>query len=35
MDDFIIFIFGLIATIMALGPLAVALILDVGSKDDK
>jgi hypothetical protein len=35
MEDFIILIFGLIATIVAIGPLAVALILDVRSKEDE
>lgn len=34
MEEITIFIFGLIATIMAIGPLSVAFYLDLNSKDD-
>jgi hypothetical protein len=33
MNDIVLFIFGFIATMMALGPLAVALIFDLISKN--
>ncbi len=33
MTDVTIFIFGLVATIMAIGPLFIALMLDLSSKD--
>ena len=33
MSDAFIFVFGLIATLLAVGPLAVAAFLDIRSKD--
>ncbi len=35
MKDVTIFIFGLVATIMAIGPLFIALVLDLRSKNSK
>jgi hypothetical protein len=35
MEDITIFIFGLVATLLAIGPLAVAFYLDIGSKDEE
>lgn len=35
MEDLTIFIFGLIATIAAIGPLTFAFLLDLRSKDDE
>ena len=35
MNDVTIFIFGLVATIMAIGPLMVALVMDLSAKDKK
>lgn len=35
MKDITLFLFGLIATLMALGPLGLALILDIRSKNEK
>ena len=33
MNDIFLFVFGLIATILAVGPLAIAAVLDLRSKD--
>jgi len=35
MEEITIFIFGLIATLLAIGPLVVAFYLDVSSKDEQ
>jgi hypothetical protein len=35
MEDIAIFLFGLAATILAIGPLGFALYLDLTSKDEK
>ena len=34
MEEITIFIFGLIATILAIGPLSIAFYLDLSSKDE-